>query len=1071
MMPKSSKGAKMRQEEAASRAVGAGKRVRMDTVDFSDPHRPKTCLEVDFPILPINQIAAIEGNAGKPIYQMSKWWARRRSSIFRSLLIAAATKAPDDPAQAAKAVWDVYYANHQAKGAFKNLKVADIFMGGGTTLVEGSRLGMQMFGVDLNPVAWFVVKQEFADVDMDEVQRLLDDIEAEVKPQVMPFYYCDGPNGEKGTWIHVPTRSVMGDDFDPLSLSPEDRKNYRYEGPEIIYTFWAKHGPCQVTGCGHRTPLITSPVLATKTLSVKFWEHTCTQCAETFDVEDKVARIAPDAPFFVAPTEKPYAVVGHGRGIICPHCGHSEQKILRHGNSKKVRLSLLLDPDWIAGFSSKDRYGNDLGGAAQDDAERTARWNCVRASHARVFEIRGDLPEEVNFPTEPISIRTGKDGGTIPKNSHYVCGGPTCGQVQDVLETVKASGKTGPVAAYAIQGLSTRLANSGSAYKGRFFAAYDERLARQYNAAIREWEARCTYDLADYWPKTEIPVGAEIGPHDVYGHHYSHWWTMFNPRQLLVLTQILKAIVTIGHYHSDVREYVLGAFQQYLRNQNMFCFWNRQRDELEPFGSTTTFHPKPTVVENSVFGQLGRGNWSSCTEGLKEARMWAENPWELVSNELPSVGSLLTGSSTKSTKVRITDARLQAEIVQSSATELSQLADESCDLVVTDPPFGHNVQYAEMSDFFYVWLRLVLDKRYPEVFGSELVPKALEVVTNRYRNPDDPDEFYKRLLTQSWSEAHRVLKAGGILAFTFHHSEDAPWVAVLESLFDAGFYLEATFPIRSDETKGNGDFGSQKIEFDIVHVCRKRAEDPTPVSWARMRREVLADVRQLQSMLENHAKNGLPAADLQVIRRGKALEYYSRHYGKVYVDEGRTMSVKEAIVGINQLIDEDFAETMSLLPANAEPITRQFLRIFENNTEIPRDQMQKFLRGSGIAPDEFVNRGWCVEKNKTFFLVDPLDYAKAWHGRFRRNLASDFDQSWFLVGACFDGSGINALETLKNENFTPHPALRAILEWYSQLGYSQLVRMAARRAMSIYDGWASSNHKHVEQLNLFFNEV
>jgi hypothetical protein len=72
-----------------------------------------------------------------------------------------------------------------------------------------------------------------------------------------------------------------------------------------------------------------------------------------------------------------------------------------------------------------------------------------------------------------------------------------------------------------------------------------------------------------------------------------------------------------------------------------------------------------------------------------------------------------------------------------------------------------------------------------------------------------------------------------------------------------------------------------------------------------MRREVMADVRQLQGMLENHAKEGLPAADIQVIRRGKALEYFSRHYGKVYVDEGRAISVKDALVGINQLIDED----------------------------------------------------------------------------------------------------------------------------------------------------------------------
>ena len=81
------------------------------------------------------------------------------------MLIAAATKAPDDHAEADKLVWDAYYGNHQKNEAFRKLKVADIFMGGGTTVVEGARLGMQMYGNDLNPVAWFVVKNELAHVD------------------------------------------------------------------------------------------------------------------------------------------------------------------------------------------------------------------------------------------------------------------------------------------------------------------------------------------------------------------------------------------------------------------------------------------------------------------------------------------------------------------------------------------------------------------------------------------------------------------------------------------------------------------------------------------------------------------------------------------------------------------------------------------------------------------------------------------------------------------------------------------------------------------------------------------
>ena len=238
-----------------------------------------------------------------------------------------------------------------------------------------------------------------------------------------------------------------------------------------------------------------------------------------------------------------------------------------------------------------------------------------------------------------------------------------------------------------------------------------------------------------------------------------------------------------------------------------------------------------------------------------------------------------------------------------------------------------------------------------------------------------------------------------------------------------------------------------------------------------MRREVMADVRQLQAMLENHAKEGLPAADLQVIRRGKALEYFSRHYGKVYVDEGRAISVKDALVGINQLIDEDADKGKEVPPVTAEPMTRQFLRTFDGKTEIARDQLQKFLRGSITTPDEFVQRGWCSEKNKVFTLVDPLDFARDWQGRHKRKLTSDLDQALVLIGACFDGSGINAADTLKNENFKPHAALKALLEWLSRRGATPQTRNAASRALSIYNNWAASHQQQVQQMALFFDEA
>jgi len=1048
-----------------AKAVGAGKAVALETVDFNDPQRPKTCLEIDFPILPVNQVAIIEGNAGKPIYQMSKWWARRRSSVFRSMLIAAATKAPDDPSHAAKLVWDNYYANHQKKGAFKHLKVADIFMGGGTTLVEGSRLGMQMVGNDLNPVAWFVVKQELSNVDLQEVQKLLSDIEAEVKPQIMPYYYCDGPKGEKGTWTYLPTNTVMAEDFDPLAIPRDERKQYRYEGPEIIYTFWAKHGPCQVTGCGHRTPIMTSPVMAVKTLTVKSWAHTCGKCAQEFDVEEDVARMAPDVPLFISPTEAPYSVLDRKKGVTCPHCRHTALVHPGKTKNKKVELSLLVHPQWLAGEAKQNADGQPYGGSVQDDLASTSRWDAERAAKIRLLEVRGPLPDKVTDPETGVIFAPEK--GTVPKRSNYACS--SCGTVQDVLTTIKATGKTGPMAAYAFQGYAPKRGAAGKPYGGRFFAAYDVSLARQYDAAFTEWEARKDADLKDYWPRSGIPIGAEIGPHDVEGHHYSHWWMMFNPRQLLVHALLLKTIVNVGNYDWKVREYVLGAYQQYLRNKNMFCFWDISRDCLAPHLSKSNFHPKNNVVENCVFPVLGRGNWASSVEGIIEGRDWAIHPWEAVSLETlkrndPVLATQLTG---KSEKVFPGDPVSESEVFCGSSTELARLTDNSIDLVITDPPFGDLLQYSELADFFYVWLRLALKDKYPEYFRADYTPKSLEAVANKFREPEDPNGFYQRLLTQCWREAYRVLKPSGILAFTFHHSKDEPWVAVLESLFDAGYYLEATYPIRSDETKGeNAEFGSQKIEYDIIHVCRKRTEEPKPVSWGRMRREVMADVRQLQSMLENHVKEGLPAADIQVIRRGKALEYFSRHYGKVYIDENRTISVREALVGINQLIDEDAEKGKEPPPVIAEPITQLFLRTFGNVAELKRDQLQKFLRGSITTPDEFVHRGWCAEKNKIFTRTNPLDFAREWSGKHRRRLTSDLDQALVLIGACFDDSGINASDTLKNENFKPHVALKPLLEWLQRNGPDQSFRNASSRAVSIFKAWQASQAPQPSQLRL-----
>ncbi len=636
-----------------------GKAVKLPVPDFTDPNRKPTCLEADFPIAQINALSNLEGNAGKPIYQMSKWWARRRSSVFRSMLVAAATEAPADPNEASKLVWDHYYCNHQKAGSFKHLKVLDCFMGGGTTLVEGSRLGMQMTGVDLNPVAWFVVKNELACSDPEQVKALFEEIERQVKPQIQPFYTTTCPRGHQGRWRDVETGEAVS--LDPIELPPDQRSRYRWEGPEVIYTFWAKHGPCQAKGCGHRTPIFRTPVIAEKKLSTGYAELTCPGCGTMFHAELGETRMAPGAERIIVEGDPSFteltqdfarllndydkgnandtweralalkAAAAQEPGLHCPHCStfagkrladvfdrHAQPSLRATGRKKKdfalkskpVQMYLLIHPEWMKGATGLVG-GEELGGWAGAPAEATSDWYEKRIEHLRVIEVRGkSLPDIVTLADGAV-IETGQ--GTVPRRAHFTCA--ACGREGNTLESVRPTEHTAPVAAYTLQCHCPQCDAEGYTYGGRYFKAPNDYDTKRLAESEKEWASRMEGDLAEYWPRQvcwdAYMMRANGGVNDGWG--YTHWWKMFNPRQLLVQTSLLKAITEAQEddWPLDVREQALGAFQQYLRNQNMFCFWDISRDCMAPHMSNANYHPKSLVIENCVFNPLGRGNWQS----------------------------------------------------------------------------------------------------------------------------------------------------------------------------------------------------------------------------------------------------------------------------------------------------------------------------------------------------------------------------------------------------------------------------------------------------------------------------
>jgi hypothetical protein len=314
------------------------------------------------------------------------------------------------------------------------------------------------------------------------------------------------------------------------------------------------------------------------------------------------------------------------------------------------------------------------------------------------------------------------------------------------------------------------------------------------------------------------------------------------------------------------------------------------------------------------------------------------------------------------------------------------------------------------------------------------------------------------------------------MAFTFHHSADAPWMDVLGALFDAGYTLAATYPIRSDETKGaGGAFGSRKIEYDIIHVCRKRLETAPPVSWARMRRWVKEEVQTLKTLLERTHGKDLPESDVRVILRGKALEFYSQHYGQVYTGDGQTMSVRDALLGINQLLDDLMhgnGETARQRPPEAaEPTTRLFLGIFNGRSSLARDELHKMLRGTGVAQDDLTARGWIRVAGTTAHVTpisDRLSYFLA-PGRNRKVIKTDLDQAHFLIGAALPKSGINVTEELDRGTFRLKRSVDAILEWYARTDPAAQTKAAAALALNLVTHWRARPRPAAEaaQLSLF----
>ena len=237
-------------------------------------------------------------------------------------------------------------------------------------------------------------------------------------------------------------------------------------------------------------------------------------------------------------------------------------------------------------------------------------------------------------------------------------------------------------------------------------------------------------------------------------------------------------------------------------------------------------------------------------------------------------------------------------------------------VVSTDPPYYDNIGYADLSDFFYVWLRRSLQRVYPHLFATVAVPKSEELVATPHRHGDrrKADTFF--LNGMKTALRHLALRAHPGFPITIYYSfkqsetkrgtptKSTGWGTFLEAVSQAGLSITGTWPVRTEQSVRSVGIGTNALASSVVLVCRKRA-DNAPIAT---RRELSGALRNgLPRAIAILRSTNIAPVDLAQAAIGPGMALYTR-YAKVLSAQGGPVSVHEALALINEVLDEVFAE-------------------------------------------------------------------------------------------------------------------------------------------------------------------
>jgi len=437
---------------------------------------------------------------------------------------------------------------------------------------------------------------------------------------------------------------------------------------------------------------------------------------------------------------------------------------------------------------------------------------------------------------------------------------------------------------------------------------------------------------------------------------------LFTPRQLLALRAFSDLVgearerlrtdaPDAGAYGVAVATYLAFAVDKLADRNSTICAWEPRMDRLRGTFQRQALPMTWDFAEANPFGGAG-GDFAHCLFSV----------WEVVSR-LPS------------------QAPGTADQTDAASLDTTRPA-----LIATDPPYYDNVGYADLSDFFYVWLRRSLRDLYPALFGTLLAPKSAELVATPYRfgGRERAGAHFEEGFLRAFTRMRATQAAAGPLTlfYAFKQTEDGGaddaavvstgWETMLEGLLRSGFAVTGTWPMRTELPSRMLSSGTNALASSIVLVCRPQAAGASLAT----RRQLLAALNaELPPALRRLQQGNIAPVDLAQAAIGPGMGVFSR-YAKVVEADGEAMTVRTALGLINRVLDETLAEQEADLDAE----TRWALAWFQQHGMGPGPfgLAETLSRAKNTAVDGLVATGIVASRAGKVRLLDRDELPPRW---------------------------------------------------------------------------------------------